>query len=215
MTSRRLSTRPPLHLPLTACLVLSAAACAFGNRHPNLHYPPAGEPQGPVAVVTLSPEAPAVAVRVTDMRQGSRTTVGEVRNGFGMHTADVEIQQDPVVWVKEALERELTVQGFRVVQAEGESGLLSSELVALHCDAYLSYAAEVSLRVEFKTGQTAIPPVVYVGHGSAGVNMAASEDSYSESLALALQDAARQVAAQLRWALTQPGRPPPVARPSS
>ncbi len=192
-----------------------ATWCAFGNRHANLHYPPAGEPQGPLAVVAVSTDAPAVAVRVTDMRQGSRTTVGEMRNGFGMHTADVEIQQDAVLWVKGALERELTVQGFRVAQSEGAPGLLNSELLALHCGAYLSHGGEVSLRVEFKSGQNAIPPAVYVGHGSAGVNMAASEDSYSESMALALQDALRQVAAQLKWALTQPGQPPPVAGPSS
>lgn len=208
--------RAAVPVPLTLGLILAASGCAFGNRHPSLHYPPANEPQGPLAVLAFAPDAPAVAVAVTDMRQGSHSVVGEIRNGLGMHTADIEVQEDAVGWVKKALERELTAEGFRVVPAEGAPGLLTTELIAIHCDANLSYAGEVSLRAEFRGGQSVIPAVLHVGRGSAGVNWAATEDSYSESLALALQDAARQIAAQLKWALRPPGQQPPaVPGPSS
>lgn len=197
-------------------LVLSGCASAFENRHATLRYPPATAPRGPPPpVIVPTPETWTVAVVVTDARPEPREKVGVVRNGFGIPIGDVEIQEDAAPWVRYALEKELYAEGIPVVAVDVAKSVLSAQLLRLHCDAYFSYSSDVILTVDLIVGAYRPPSTSYTGEGSAGFNWASTEDSYSESMALALQSAVRQVAAQVKRALAPMPPPPPAAPPSS
>jgi hypothetical protein len=211
-------SEPFARLLLALALGIAIPGCAFGNRNVTLKYPPASElqtspPPKPLPVPAV--EMPSVAVVVNDTRQGPRNQVGVVRNGFGMHTADILTQDDAAAWVKEALERELAAQGFRVVAVEGAESVLRSQVVKIECGVFGS-GAELMLAAEFTAGGSHLPYAAYSGTGTAGGSLGASEEYFSESLSLALQTAARKIAALVKWALQPPGTPPPVfALPTS
>jgi hypothetical protein len=199
------------HAALAAVLALSG--CAFGNRTARLAYPWPGEPAAPAAVPANAPEVALQPVK--DLRPEPRNVVGWVRNGFGMHTADVLTPDDVAAWVSSALRHELERAGVKVVgETQGAATpVLGAELSRVHCNAYMSYEGEVALRAWIRVGEAYPLNQLYVGAGSAGVNMAATGEGYAECLARSLQDAARRVAADAARLLGVPP-PPPAAPPA-
>lgn len=198
-----------------ALLVLGAAssslsACAFVGREAKLRYPPLQEGQAVApAPPAPAPDAPAVAVVVTDGRPDPRNRVGNVRNGFGMVTASVTTADDVAGWIKGALESELQAHGLRVVPSAGGGASLAAQVAKVECDAFFEYGASVMLSTQLTTGGAAIHSGSYTGQGSAGTNWSATEESFSLSLSLALRDAARQIAADVKKALPAPKAPAP------
>jgi hypothetical protein len=90
----------------------AVSGCAFGTRHVNLTYAPS---LGPTPVRPPTYERVAVA-RFEDARspkQGTGSLLGKVRNGYGMPTASVLANQDPVLWVNEGVARALIAQGLQ------------------------------------------------------------------------------------------------------
>lgn len=177
------------------------AGCAFGERHAELGYPP----ENGGGVVSTAEAAPAAGGRGTvyigalqDIRPDKKV-VGHVRNGFGMKTAEVVAQRDVPDWIRGALAAELEAAGYRVVDGAGpaDSATISGDIVRVYCDAYLTYDGEVTLRLFTVKAGDSLVSQTYTGHGSAGVSWAATGDSYSESLSLALQDVLRQFLAEL------------------
>ena len=189
------------------CLVLamvSMTGCAFGTRDADLTYPPRHEGEGviPEAHAAVAPVAGerSVVLAVSDERP-NKARIGNVRNAFGMDTADVVTDEDVDAWVTGALSRELSDKGYVVRAAEdpegGESLRIDAEIVHVYCDVYLSYDGKVGLGVTFSSPGR--PPLrkQYEGKGSVGVNWAATAESYAQSLALALENALSQVMADL------------------
>jgi hypothetical protein len=103
---------------LAAALVIvtMSSGCAFGTRHVNLTYAPtldaakSGTARGRIAVARLREGRTS--------EEGTGTLLGKVRNGYGMPTASVQANQDPVIWVNEAIARTLTSYGFAVEKVE-------------------------------------------------------------------------------------------------
>ena len=193
--------------------MVAVSGCAFGDRHVALAYPPPAElTVAPPA--RLAPSTLTVALQnFADVR--SKAPIGEVRNGFGMHTADVLAQGSVAQWVTEAVAYELKAAGIRVHRLNGQPPppgemVVSGQIVRFYCTALMSYEAEVSfigqLSVNSQVGFTGH----LVGSGGSGVNWAASESAYGESLAAALQDAVRKVIVQIYPIVT---RPPPAVVP--
>jgi hypothetical protein len=92
--------------------LLLSTGCAFGTRHVSL-----GEaiPLAPVA--GAAPRGKVVVVKFADGRigeDGAGSTVGHVRNGWGMKTAEVKSSVDPVEWVTDTVARSLAAQGYQV-----------------------------------------------------------------------------------------------------
>lgn len=177
--------------------------CAFGERQAKLGYPPAEN--GNEAIVSVANAATAPAPRGTvhiaafeDVRPEKRV-VGHVRNGFGMKTAEVVAQRDVPTWVREAIASELQAAGYAVAEGTATEGVpvISGAIIRVYCDAYFTYEGEVMLRIETARAGESLIARTYTGKGSAGVSWAATGDSYSESLSLALQDALRQFIAEL------------------
>lgn len=108
--------RAVLALISTVMVAWSLSGCAFGTRKVNLVYGPTVDNaksrtiQGRIAVARLRDN------RTPD--EGTGTLLGKVRNGYGIPTASVHANQDPVIWVNEAIARTLTSWGFRVEKVE-------------------------------------------------------------------------------------------------
>jgi hypothetical protein len=191
---------------LGGLLVLTMlSGCAFGTRHADLAYPPAN---GGAMVIAQAEAAgaPAVArydviLAVADMR-ATTERVGNVRNGFGMDTADVVTASDVRAWVESAFMYELVGAGYTVIPAGSEvddetAVMLDADVTKVYCDAYLTYDGEVLMTVTLS--QHGSPPLhkAYQGSGSVGLNWGATGTSYGESLSLALKDAIGKVMSDL------------------
>lgn len=208
-----------LALVLGISCVVVASGCAFGNRYVSMTYPPAAGPPPPARNEGIEPGPPrpsrpvTVALQdFTDVR--SKAAIGEVRNGWGMHTADVLPLGHVDKWVTEAIEYELIAAGLRVDRLEGRRPMpgqtvISGQITTFYCRAMFSYEAEVAFMGQVAVGNR----VDFTGHlsgsGEAGVNLAATEMSYSECLAAALQDAARKFVKQIYPAVTRRALPAP------
>jgi hypothetical protein len=190
-----------------ACLgaLLMLGACAFGDRKVTLAYQPQAE--APAVSATLAGTgAPAnvtlVLLPFKDERP-SEKIVGEVRNGWGMHTADVVAENDVAAWLTDGLRLELQEAGYRIVD-ETEAGpdavRFEGTVVRVFCTALFSYEAEVSFSAVVRKNGEAVIDRHYHGTGTAGVNMAATSGSYKESLNEALRSALRSLLADLRVA---------------
>lgn len=206
--------------PVSAALMLALAlvsplgGCAFGARQASLLYPPQAQTDAaPVGTARAAP-APAAATKAavvvaafTDVRK-DKTQVGSVRNGFGMPTAQIVTSDSLPLWVAGAVRTELARGGYRVVDAgvpvNGPAGTLTGEITNVWADAYFSYNAQVELAVNLRRDDRELLARSYTGQGSAGTNWGATAAAYSQSLALALADAMRQLMADIDKALSAP-----------
>ena len=132
-------------------------------------------------------------------RRKDTSVVGEVRNGFGMRTADVHGKGDAAAWLRDAAQSELQRAGFDVVEPDRRSDLVVDvQLQSTHCTAYLSYEGDVCIAAKALRSGRAIVDGVYTGRGGAGINWTATDASFAETLDLALQDALVQFARDVR-----------------
>ena len=125
-----------------------------------------------------------------------------------MAMASVTTAGDVPAWVKGALETELRAAGLQVVAAPEGSAALAVQVTKVECDAYFEYGASVVVTTELTWRGAAPQSSSYTGQGSAGTNWTATEESYTLSLSLAMRDAARRIAADVKKALV-PGAPAP------
>jgi hypothetical protein len=187
--------------------------CAFGTRQVTLTYPPAAvsEASGPktaeAATTVSGATKPVILVPFTDQRADKRS-IGEVRNGWGMRTADVITDRDVAEWVTRAVMMELTRAGYQVMSRNEVSNFdtlptLTGDLITIHCTALFSYEGEVSFFAKLERDGYELLKKRYTGRGSAGVNWAATEASYGQSLSLALLESVRGLIADLNTVLKE------------
>ncbi len=182
-------------------LVLLAGGCAFGDRTVTLAYPPPAR-EGGVAVA--APAAPplqtaVVLQRFADQRRRTNTfSVGEVRNAWGIPTAEVVADSDVIEWVMRGIAAELAANGVRALRPGDPSGpdmpVLAGDLLTVYATAVFAYDGKVIFSVTLRQAEREVLQKQYTGSGGAGVVWAATAESYGESLSVALQDAARQLA---------------------
>jgi len=154
----------------------------------------------PLIALPLLSSCALVDRDVVDRRKEAEH-VGEVRNGFGMHTADVHTKGDPAAWLRHAVRTELQRAGYDVVEPQQRADLvIDAHLQTAHCTAYMSYEGEVCIAVKALSHGRSVVDGVYTGKGGAGVNWTATDESFGETLDLALQDALVQFAHDLRKA---------------
>jgi len=199
---------------LSVCFgaLLLLSACAFGDREVTLSYQPeTAKSDAKAAKVTTAATVPPVAddgklafivVPFKDER-ADKNIVGEVRNGWGMHTADVVVQNDVAQWITDGLKTELAKAGYRVVESAADDSTaaqIEGTVARVYCTALFSYEAEVSFFATLRRDGKDVINQQYHGTGSAGVNMAATSGSYKDSLNRALADALRSLIADLKIA---------------
>lgn len=178
-------------------VIVLIQGCAFGTRHVPLSYPPSqssslGEKTAHAATISAN-QQPIVLLKFADDRQ--KTEIGEVRNGWGMKTADVVSEKDVAKWVTDALAFELMAAGYQVSQdtapEDGKTNLIiSGQVLTVYCAAHLSYEGDVSFYAKVEQDGKELIRKRYSGEASAGLNWAATSSSYGSSLSQALQRAA-------------------------
>lgn len=181
-------------------LAISTSACAFGNRTVMLNYPPEEESKNSVIPTAEASVAPMdqliVVVPFQDKRQEGKL-IGEVLNGYGTHTADVNAGNNVTQWVTEGIRWEMKKAGYNVkVMPEAsnpkEGLLLQGEVARVFCTAYLTYEGQASLAVRLELNGEEVFNKRYLGRAKSGLNWAMTSRSYNRVLSLALRDAARQ-----------------------
>ena len=94
-------------------------------------------------------------------------SVGWLRNGVGMHTADVYAVNDPKDWMKQVLELEMAAQGAVVVPAANQADLVvEATLKYLKVDIYMKYWCD--LVVAFRLQPTGGASQSFTLHGAGG-----------------------------------------------
>ena len=188
----------------SGCFLFVAAAlagCAFGTRQASLTYPPAAVEQAAVSDA-VTKKTTIVLNKFGDERT-DKSIVGTVRNGFGMRTADVVPTTEVSDWVTKAVGTELRANGYRVVSGSPENVndpkvvAISGSVLNAFCDMYMSLLTKV------RKGNNEVITKHYNGEGSAGLAVAATGESFAESLSLALRDALKKFMADLESMLPE------------
>lgn len=186
--------------------------CAFGTRDVLLSYPPPVDEEGlQAAQATTQAPKNGVEVIIGSVEDKRKIThrVGNVRNGLGMDTANVVATNNVRDWVVEALEWELKNAGYSVVRSAStgertESAVMVSGAInTIYCDVYMTYDGDAAIVLKASQEGKEIINNLYTGSGSAGMNWAASEESYGISLSLALQDAITKFINELNMKLVK------------
>lgn len=178
----------------------SLSGCAFGNRQVTLTYPPENT-SGVIQTAEAATRTPAnhedIVIDFVD-RRSDKGVIGEVRNGWGMHTADVVAVNGVQKWVSGAVKSELEAAGYSVSVRNPKMSLppgilLSGEILTVYCTALFSYEGKVSFIAKVIKDNKELIDKRYSGKGSAGLNWAATSDAYDQSLSLALSSAVKQL----------------------
>src|SRR5262249_37861648 len=160
-------------------------------RHVQLAYPPPTMPAVSMGAAYAAARSgtPVVEIVVTPFAdERDKPAVGEVRNGWGMHTADVIADGSVRDWVTSAGVYELGAAGSRARSAaEGPPTpndiMISGSVLTFYCRAYMTFDADVSFLVQIASRGQVVFTGRAAGTGSAGINWAASSEGYAESLA--------------------------------
>lgn len=187
-----------------------SSGCAFGTRRATLQTPAIARAQGLGSSSAAASSAPAsrgkiVLVAFADQRSNKKS-IGEVRNGWGMHTADVEPDRDIVSWITQSVKAALEQDGFQVMEVDRSTTpaslpILSGDVLTVYCTALFSYEGEVSFFARVDQDGRQVLNNRYTGKGSAGLNWAATGSGYAGSLELALKEGLTHLVADLNVAL--------------
>jgi len=203
-----------LFLSLIAATAFSllSTGCAVGTQHITMVYPPTvGHGTNAVVNVEAAPIAetskPIIVVRFVDERDNPNQ-VGTLKNGYGADTGTVVPKNNVADWVTDAIVYELGKAGYAATKQDTTNDatgiVLSGEIVTVACSAQSMYEGEVSFFGRVMRDGKELERQRYTGHSNGGLNWAYTNDSFSQTLALALEDAARRLLTDLRVVLKDP-----------
>ena len=176
---------------MSCLLTMAISGCAFGTRRPTLDY----------LAVTPVKQQKNIAIKVVVFKDDrpDKNIVGNVRNGFGLKTADVITETNVSEWVTNALKVELKNDGYTIVDVGAENEI-SGEVIKVYCDSYMCYEGEVMIKVLLKRASNVLLEKTYSGKAS-DMNWAATAKSYGTILKQSLQQTMNQVVADVDRAL--------------
>jgi hypothetical protein len=192
--------------PAVRTIVLALAltsGCAFGARHVNLTYGP-----GLPAVSPVPPKYGRVAVmplgdaRAPDSRGN---VIAKVRNGYGMPTASVIANQDPLLWVTEGVARALVLQGFTVERVASTTDLRDTPIVTGQVTRasggmYMSTSANVAAELAIQYRGRVVQTIPCMGSAS-NVAWTASANEFGSVFEEAMREFSAQCGPRLTNAL--------------
>lgn len=175
---------------LIVSLMISLSGCAFGTRRPILSY---------TAVTPIrTPNNIAIKVVVFEDSRVNKKTIGEVKNAYGMKTADVITDTNIAEWITNALKSELRNAGYTVIEAAENK--IQGEILKVYCKALLSYEGEVMIKVSLRKGNKKLLDKMYSGEASK-LNLACTAKGYGVTLEESLQQAMVKVVSDVDMAL--------------
>jgi len=182
---------PPLILVLAIMpLALGAAGCAFVDNRVELPYKPCVT--GYQGAGELEIEKPGSSL---PEKEGLEV-VGYVRNGYGMHTADVLAINDVADWIVLALSKELEAAGYEVHAVFELSGrcpglrITIGQVLADIKSHRLVANVEYTIKV-IDQGQT--HHTIHAKAEGTYMSFTSIAESYARSLEIALQASAKDV----------------------
>lgn len=183
---------------ISAVMASMAGGCAFGDRHVSLTYQPLSEPaaqsSGRAAITPFSDE------------RRDPLVVGEVRNGYGMKTAKVLIDdQDAGAWLANAVSDELKRSGIEVVKiadanVTNELAIVTGSLQHLYTKSYMSHRCTVRAKILVTQYNVPVLSREYEGHSKVGAAFAGTSE-YERAMEAALHDLLRQAVPDIIKAL--------------
>jgi YajG family uncharacterized lipoprotein len=194
------------------------SACAFTDRHVNLA--PAMMPQI-VSSSSVPQDGKVVSVaRPQDLRPDP-TTVGNIRNGYGIVTAQVRSNNDVAMWVANSLISGIEQAGYRVERAETVETAHTPLAIDIEVSrVFTEYApnfftidgkADVAARVEvYRRGQRILRRLYTGKYENTNFVVATSAGEYQELLDAAMKDFLQRAVPDLTSSLgkaTEDGRP--------
>lgn len=161
-------------------VALLVSGCAFGTRHVTLL------PVKPETASKLAQPASIVVLPVIDKRDDP--SIGCVRNGFYMRTAEVVADNSVADWVTQSLSESLADSGFSVKTAKASDSdlVLQGELLKLFCNSYMSIKGRATLSVKITKGSQTILEKTYEGTRSR-LNWVAASGEFRGAARNALQ----------------------------
>lgn len=175
---------------IVVLLMIFASGCAFGTRRPILNY---------TAVTPVrTPNNIAIKVVAFEDSRINKKAIGEVRNAYGMKTADVITDTNIAEWITNALKSELRNAGYTVIEAAENE--IQGEILKVYCRALLSYEGEVTIKVSLRKGNKKLLDKMYSGEASK-LNLVCTAKSYGITLEESLQKAMIKVVSDVDRAL--------------
>jgi hypothetical protein len=184
---------------IVGLMALPSIGCAFGDRSVVLTY----TPQAGTARTT---DAGKVAVAAFDDLRQDKVVVGEVRNGYGLKTAKVVLNnQDPGGWVANAIASELQNAGYDVTKvaeptAAADVPVIAGAISELYTKMYMSYRTTLQLSVVVTKAGVPIMNKQYTGQAKAGAAFVSTKE-YETVMDQALQNALSQAIPDIKSAL--------------
>ena len=119
-----------------------------------------------------------------DNRGKNPNFIGYVRNGYGIHTADVNMNKPVSLWVQEIIISNLEKAGIKVQSLNDNSGgndgiFVETKIAKLSCDIGTQYKADINLLIKLKNRGSVVLNEVYLGQ-AAKVNWWGGASGYSE-----------------------------------
>jgi hypothetical protein len=149
---------------------LPLVGCAFGARRVDLTYGAALPPQ------SLAPArfGRVGVARFLDARpdaQSRDNVLAKVRNGYGMPTASVLANQNPVLWVNEGVARTLVKQGFVVERIQSPADApdlptVTGRVTGVSGGMYMSVDAQVSAELAIEQRGSNVGSMACAGSAS-------------------------------------------------
>lgn len=170
---------------LAALLLTMSSGCAFGDRKMALTYEPALD-------ASVKGSGRAAVVKFDDVRQ-DKVNVGEVRNGWGLKTASVVVQdQDAGAWMANALAAELERAGVSVTKCEQaasakEPAVITGSLAELYTSSAFSNRCKVRGKIVVTKAGVPVLNKEYGGEASKA-NWVAATGEYEGVARAALQN---------------------------
>ena len=174
-------------------ITVMASGCAFGTRRPTLEYTS--------VIPARSSNNITLKVGQFEDNRPDKNIVGNVRNGWGIKTADVITDTNISEWITNALKSELKNAGYTIVDAN-VGNELRGEVLKIYCDAFLNYEGEAMIKVVLKKDNNVLLDKVFSGKAT-DLNWAATAKSYGTILQRSLQQAMIQVVAEVDRVLKQ------------
>jgi uncharacterized lipoprotein YajG len=182
---------------LLGCVVSLLPGCAFGTRHANLSTVVAHSGASDTKVAKTR----RIFVPVPKDARTERDSIGCVRNGFGMRTAEVRPNQDICEWVQSCLVNSLGSEGFTVSSDKGQrpnyNVIIEVEVIRAFVDSHMRYSGEVNLAADIIVDGNRQERQYYIGSASA-MNWRGSGAGFADTLEKAMEECMRDAMQKIK-----------------
>jgi hypothetical protein len=132
-----------MKLLISIMFLISLLGCAFGDREVTLTA------SGPVVAGDNSLAGLEIALPQFQDTRVKVDMVGKVRNGWGMHTADVLTKSNVADWLTQSVWNQLSHLGC--VQKESAPARITGKILVVDCDSMMTLSSQISVYLQISS----------------------------------------------------------------